>query len=193
MDSSPADRDRQGWFLWCLGTFADPPLGPVMIKASFAAQLGPSCAQANMEETVTNCGLMVALNRLLRVRALTLLTPTSDTSGTYPKKEPSRQAPNSAETNSSVLLHCFCNFFSFLWPLNYFFNFSFIFVVLFLISLILILDILTPFFLPPSFFYFCYSSSFFVPFFCFPHSIITYTSSLSFLLSKSLFFLLVLS
>lgn len=95
------------------------------------------------------------------------LTPTSDTPGPYPKEEPSRQALNSAaETNSSLLSHYFCYILSFLLPFNYFY-FSSILVALFLISLILILDCLTSFFLPLSLF--CYSFLFFVPFFCFPH------------------------
>ena len=83
-DGRSVDRqaDGQRWILWCPGTFADPPLGPVLVKASNAAQLGPSRVQPRLAEAATNCGSLVTSNRLLRTRRgqhLTLTyTPSSD-------------------------------------------------------------------------------------------------------------------
>ena len=49
-----------------LGTFADLPLGPVLVKASCGAQLGPSHVHPGPKEAITSCGLLVAPNRLPR-------------------------------------------------------------------------------------------------------------------------------
>ena len=68
IDSRPVDRDRQRWILCWAGTFADTPLDPVLIKASFAEQLGPLWEQPKLEESVTNYGCPIASKSLPRAR-----------------------------------------------------------------------------------------------------------------------------
>lgn len=42
----------------CSGAFADLPPGSMLVKASFGALLGPSCAHWASAEAVTNCELL---------------------------------------------------------------------------------------------------------------------------------------
>ena len=54
--------------LRCIGTFADLPQGLVLVKAGLGAQLGPSHWHSGPAEAATNCGSLIAPNRLPRAR-----------------------------------------------------------------------------------------------------------------------------
>ena len=54
----PVGRGRQRRILGCLGTFADFPPRPVLVKASLGTKLGPSFAQPGSAQAATNCGLL---------------------------------------------------------------------------------------------------------------------------------------
>ena len=52
-DRGLAGRGKHKWILWCFGTFADPPLGTVLVKAGIAVQLGSFHAQPSLVDAAT--------------------------------------------------------------------------------------------------------------------------------------------
>ena len=64
--NQPAGSGKWWQILWLLGMFADLPLGLGLVKAGLGVQLGPTPMQPSPVEAATNCGSLVALNRLPR-------------------------------------------------------------------------------------------------------------------------------
>ena len=138
------------------------------------------------KEIATNCGSLVALSRLPRPRRgqyLTLDYTSQTTLEPYARRESSKQALNSAETNSTLLFFFIFIIFSFFKAFLLYFNF-FLFIPFFsfcflFISLVYPYCAYSIFSLLLSFFYFCYSLSFFTPFSHFPLSLHYLLSSCS--------------
>lgn len=99
----------------CLGAFADPALGLVLVKAGFGVQLCPSPVKPSPAEAATNCGLLAASDKLPRAshrqhltlvctRAPSRRSETSIPSGWFRTSKQEQQA-------SLFLFYSFLNFF----------------------------------------------------------------------------------
>lgn len=66
--SQLVDEGRRRQIQGCLGTFADPSLGPVLLKATLGVQFNPFCTKRSPVEAPTNCGLLISSNRLRKAK-----------------------------------------------------------------------------------------------------------------------------
>ena len=137
--------------------------------------------EPSLKETPTDCGLPVALNRLPRARQgqhLTLAYTSFRKHQSYPEGEPSRQALNSAETNSTSLFSTIYIIFSFthLFNIFLFLQICSYFSLFFISNLILLSPFLIPFLSSVPFLLFIFFP-FFKPLWQFLVSILTLTIS----------------
>ena len=147
--------------------------------------------QPSMEEIATECESLLASNRLPTARwgkHPTLAYTSFRKPEEYPEGEASRQALNSAGTNTTSIFFIIC-IFSFTQLFNLFYSiFSYFFTIFYYKSHILLFPFLTPFCLLPPLSYFCCKYYLF-PFF----SLFLFFYHFSSILSKSFVFPLVIS
>lgn len=128
IDSWPAGRGRERQILWCLGTFADPALGLVLVKAGLGAQLGLSHVQPSSAEATKNwivCSFKEAAECQTWTACDVSIHQLHTTLEQYPKEDFSRQGLHSAETNSTLLFFIIFYIFLFHSFLLFFFIFYF--------------------------------------------------------------------
>ena len=95
----------------CLGTFADPALGPTLVKVGLGIQLGPSHEQKSPAEAATNGGSFVDSNRGSKVRYTQHLTLacTGETPRRPGTSSPSGQLQKTSKQDNTSFMHSIYN------------------------------------------------------------------------------------